>query len=643
MLSDADIDASVKDLAHRMLRCFTAPPRMTVDAWADKYRELSKIANARGGRWRSRCYQREPMVEMTNRDVRSIVVIGAAQTFGKSELVLNFIGRNIHLNPGPMMMVLPTNEMAERFSKKRVAPMLRDTAVLRALCGDQKSRSSNNTIRAKEFPGGSLSIAGANTPNELCSDPQRDVSIDEVDRCEEAAGREGDIVTLAEARQESFGRDAFSLFTSTPSGTKPRPIGETQPEGVSKIMLLFADSDQQYWFCPCQKCGRHQTLKWSQVTWPEHKPEDARYICEFDDCKYTHTDLERVAMIERGEWRATAPFAGRRGYFLNGIYSLSSAQRGCVSKLHQMARDFLRSKRRGKEALRAWVNTFLCECFADENTETVEPMPLYARRETLGDILPENCCFITAGADVHPYRLEAQIIGWGEGEESWPLEYGVFLGDTKTAGPWKQLDEFLQKRFEHPCGAMLEVTRTCVDTGHSTDEAYEFCRSRALRGIFAIKGMKGIGQPVMNPPRKSGVRRVRLWMVAKNTALKTIVARMKMQEPGAGYIHFRKDREPMFGTEYFAQLTANEVVTVHRAGVEIQDFDAGSRRDEAMDTFVYSLAALRARDTNFAKIMQRMKAARAEEILKQSEEKVEARKPVAPVGRSPFSGGGWKL
>ena len=644
MLPSAHVEAVAQNRRRRWARCFVHPPRTPVDDWSDRYRELSKIANARGGRWYTRCTQREPMREMTNRAVRSMVIVGAAQTFGKSELILNFVGRQIHLDPGPMMIVQPTNELAERFSKKRVAPMIRDTRVLRDLVGDDKSRKGNNTIRAKEFPGGALNIAGANTPNELCSDPQRDVLIDEVDRCEEAAGREGDIVTLAEARQESFGEEAFSLYTSTPSGSRPRPVNETQPAGVSKILLLFQESDQRYWFCPCQKCGRSQTLKWSQVQWPEHRPEEARYVCEFKDCLHPHTDAERVAMIEQSEWRSTAPFKGRRGYFLNGIYSLSKPQRGCESKMHQMARDFVRAKRRGKESLRAWVNTFLCECFADETTEVMEPTPLFARREVFGSKLPPGACFLTFGADVHPDRIEAQIFAWGEGEECWPLDYGIFLGDTKKSGPWDEFDRFIQQKFDHPCDVSLEVERGCVDTGHSTDEAYEFCRQRSLRGVIAIKGMKGFGMPVMNPPRKSGVRKVRLWIVAKNSSLKTILARLKQTAPGPGYIHFRSDREPMFGLDYFTQLVANEVVTIRRAGVELQDFDAGSRRDEAMDTFVYGLAALRARPVEFPKLMQRMKD-RVEAERRAREEKPEP--PPSRMRRTGgFNGGfgsGWSL
>ena len=184
----------------------------------------------------------------------------------------------------------------------------------------------------------------------------------------------------------------------------------------------------------------------------------------------------------------------------------------------------------------------------------------------------------------------------------------MILGDAKKPEVWAELDRVLQTRYDHPLGTTLAIERACVDTGNSTDEAYHFCRPRQLRGVHAVKGIKGFGLPVMNLPKKSGVRRVRVWLVAKNTALRTITARLQQTEPGAGYVHFRNDREPMFSLEYFAQLTANQVTTIKRAGVEWQDFDPGKRRDEAMDTFVYALAALRRHEVNFAKVIQRMQA-----------------------------------
>lgn len=594
-------------------RTFETPPNLTVDLWADQHRRMDTRSNRRGGKWRTRCYQREPMAEMTNPAVRSMVIVGASQTMGKSEIGLNFIARQIDLNPGPMMIVQPTDEHAKRFMRKRFEPLAESCDRLRAVVRSKRGRGTRGTLTAKEFAGGELRVIGAETPANLASDPTRDVWLDEHDRCQKSCGREGDVLQLAEARQEDFGADAFTLSTSSPSGAKPKPLplaeGDAQPENVSKVMLLFAESDQRHWFCPCQSCGHFQTLQWSQVVWPEGKPEQAAYVCEA--CQHAHDDAGRVAMAEAGEWRATAPFTGRRGYFLNAIASLSQPQRSYKSKLHQLAATFLSAKRRGTEALRAWMNTQLCECFAEDTAETVAPMPLFNRRETFGDELPEGVAILTAGVDVQADRIEAQVIGWGAGEEAWPIAYHVILGDPKRSEVWALLDAALQERYPHALGVELGIERACVDTGHATDSAYDFCRPRSLRGVYAIKGLthnSGRGKPLVNIPHKSGVRKVRLWLISRHTGIKTILSRLKIEEPGPGFIHFRDDREPLFGIEYFQQLTANAIRIVRDRGAEWEDFDPGSRRDEAMDTFVYALGALRMREVKFPRVLEHLRA-----------------------------------
>jgi phage terminase large subunit GpA-like protein len=624
MLSEAAVDASVNDIGRKAFRFFQPPPLMTVDEWADSHREMSRISNAKGGKWRTRCYQREILREMTNRTVRSVVVVGAAQTVGKTELHLNLIGRTIHLNPGPILFVLSSIEMAERISKKRVAPMMRDTSALTPLCGEMKSRKSNSTIRAKEFPGGALNIAGANTPNDLCSDPIRDVQIDEVDRCQEAAGKEGDIITLAEQRQETFGEEAFSLYTSSPSGKKPRPIGDKQPDGVSKILMLYDESDKRMWHCPCQKCGHKQTLRWSQVDFSvQGTRTDPRYIC--DKCGYAHTDAERITMIEAGEWIASAPFNGRRGYFLSGIYSLSKPQRGVANRMVQMVQDFLRAKRRGKEALRAWINTFLCECMEDEDAG-VQPEwdKVFVKRETFGSgVVPDGVLMLSAGVDVQQGdknkngRLEVQVIGFGEDEEAWPLHYEVIPGDPEHPSTWRQLDHFLEShRAMTANGRELIIERCAIDTGHAADAVYSFAQPRSIRvvggqtqRVVAVKGIKGIGLPVMNLPRKSGVKKTRLWLVSTNTAKLWIYGQLAKVTKGQPVIHFPNDRAPMFTEEYFRQLTSEPTQERFKNGLYYTEFLEPTGPNEALDTFVYAFAGLKLAVPQWAVLKLRAQAA----------------------------------
>lgn len=52
---------------------------------------------------------------------------------GKTEMLLNVLGRYMHLDPCPILFVQPTVDDAKSFSKERVEPMIRDTTILKKL------------------------------------------------------------------------------------------------------------------------------------------------------------------------------------------------------------------------------------------------------------------------------------------------------------------------------------------------------------------------------------------------------------------------------------------------------------------------------------------------------------------------------
>ncbi len=135
---------------------------------------------------------------------------------GYTECLLNVLGYYISQDPSPILLVNPTLEMSEVFSKTRLAPMLRDSPCLQGLVADPRSRDSGNTLLSKNFPGGVLALAGANSPAGLASRPIRIVLCDEVDRFPASAGPEGDPVNLAIKRSATF-QNRKIIIGSTPT------------------------------------------------------------------------------------------------------------------------------------------------------------------------------------------------------------------------------------------------------------------------------------------------------------------------------------------------------------------------------------------------------------------------------------------
>ncbi len=146
----------------------------------------------------------------------------------------NWIGYVIHHAPGPMLAVQPTVELAKRFSRQRIDPLIAESAVLRERVKPARSRDAGNTVLSKEFPAGLLVITGANSAVGLRSMPARYLFLDEVDAYPPSADEEGDPVALAEARTRTFSWRAKTFLASTPTIA-----------GLSRIEGEYEASDQR--------------------------------------------------------------------------------------------------------------------------------------------------------------------------------------------------------------------------------------------------------------------------------------------------------------------------------------------------------------------------------------------------------------
>lgn len=542
----------------------------------------------------------------------SEVVIRTSSQVGKTTILENVIGYYVTQDPSPMLIVQPTLEMAETFSKDRLATMLRDTPTLRGKVRDARSRDSGNTMLHKQFPGGHITMAGANSPASLASRPIRILLCDEVDRYPISAGAEGDPVTLGTARLKTFW-NRKKVLTSTPT-----------IKGASRIDQAYEESDQRRYWVPCAHCGAHQVLAWKQVRWESGAAETARYVCEH--CGAVWGDSDRLTAIAAGEWRADKPAADVVGFALSELYSPWST-------LREMVRSFLDAKHsRSVERMRAWTNTTLGESY-EEDGERLDDTGLAARAEAWEGV-PEAVLLTTIGADVQDDRIELELVGWGAHEESWSLEYRVLFGDPSGPALWKDLDRFLA---DHKPAA------TCIDSGgHFTQAVYAFCKPRYRQRVYAIKGMAGGGRPVW-PKRasKSNVGKVNLFIIGVDAAKEQVYGHLKLNTAGAGYCHFPPGRDD----QYFAGLASETVTTRFSKGFPVREWKRRSGvRNEPLDCRVYAYAALCSLNVNWARAARRIEQKAApivQEPAPLPQEIDEPRNPVKPFARRPQRTSGW--
>lgn len=566
---------------------FVEPPKYTVSQWADEFRFLSPEASSNPGKYSSSMTPYAvAWMDSVNDPTASGTVLMVASQLGKTEVLNNVVGYFMDVEPAPILMVQPTIDLAESWSKERLAPMIRDTPALRDKVADARSRDSGNTLLHKTFPGGNIAMAGANAPSGLASRPRRVVLLDEEDRFPPSAGSEGDPASLAIRRTETFW-NPIVYETSTPT-----------VKGTSRIEARYEESDKRRLWCPCPRCGGYQILKWPQVRYDKDGDgSDAVYEC--DRCEAQLTDDERRLMVARGEWRAEHPDRTLRGYHLNGLASLFRHKRGFKNRLHQMVADHLSAKRKGKEVLRTWVNTFLAETWEDEG-ESVPWEPLMQRRENWGDF-PASAFIVTVGGDIQGDRIELEFVAWGTEEESWSIDYVVIMGDFNRPEIQAMVDEQLQRTWTHPCGTVVRVMAAFLDSGHKAKAVYSFTRKRERLKVYACKGRGGPGIPLISRPSRQGNVRAALFTVGSDTAKDIIYSRLQTADLGPGYMHFPSDRDET----WFRQLTAETRVTRYKDGVPFSKFENPSKaRNEALDCRVYAHGALQLLNVNWKKLAE---------------------------------------
>jgi phage terminase large subunit GpA-like protein len=502
--------------------------------------------------------------------IPEVVVMKSTQV-GWTEILNNTIGFFIDQTPAPILMLQPTLDMADAWSKDRLAPMIRDTPALTDKVAEPKSRDSGNTLLHKRFPGGHLTVVGANSPSGLASRPIRVLLCDEVDRFPVSAGTEGDPIDLARRRTATF-RNRRILMGSTPT-----------IKGSSRIESAFEQSDQRYFFVPCPQCGAFQRLMWPQVRWPDGQPELAVYVCQH--CAGEISEASKPEMLRAGQWRGTKPSNGIAGFHISELYSpwVSWAE---------MAQAFLRAKKL-PETLQTWINTALGETWEDQG-EKLEAGGLLVRRESYTSAaIPPGVMLITVGTDVQDDRLESFVYGWGRDEEAWRLEHLVLRGDPGGEALWREHDALLRRRFRTDDGRELAIEATCIDSGgHFTEAVYRYCHARKRYRVWAIKGVAGPGRPVWQKrPSRGGKLRVDLWPIGVDTVKDLIFGRLKrVKDPGPGYFHFDAGADEAFFDQLASEVLVYRVAQGRR--IRLWRPRAQGARQEGLDGTVYAYAAM---------------------------------------------------
>lgn len=551
---------------------FAPPPELNISGWADVYREIPPEAASEPGRWHTdrAPYQREMMNAINSPSTERVVMMTAAQ-IGKTEILLNVIGFFISQDPSPILVIHPTLQMGEAFSKDRLSTMLRDCTCLHGLVKDPRSRDSGNTLLHKTFPGGHITIAGANSPASLASRPVRILLCDEVDRYPVSAGQEGDPVALAMKRTQNFWNRKI-ILVSTPTLS-----------GASRIETEYNQSTRGEWMLPCPVCGEYNALDWERVIYRDRREP----VMSCVSCGQEAGESLWKSQSPKGIWRDERESV-IRGFHMNALASPWVSWSDIVSQYQQAYTG-------GRERLKVWRNTVLGLPFVSVS-DTVEVETAQERCEEYGCEIPDGVLILTAGVDTQDDRLEYEILGHGLNNETWGIFYGVIKGNPSSVSVWNELDEVLTREWNYADGGKIRVACACIDSGgHHTDDVYRYVRGKSKRGIFAVVGRGGLGRPSVGAVSHNNRLRVPLITLGVNTLKGEVYSRLQALPGDNGYCHFPADKRRGYGEGYFSGLLSESMVIRHRGGVSYAVWEKTDHRarNEPLDCRVYALGAFK--------------------------------------------------
>lgn len=570
-----------QQLAREARSGWAAPPKETLSEWAESHFRLSPEYSAATGKLTLYGYQREPLDSFTNPYVREIVIMSATQML-KTLCLQVSLAYAIARDPGPILLAQPSEADAETFSKERIGPMVRDIEALRSRVAPEKRTSKSNTILHKVFPGGTLSMVGAQTPGNFARRSIRYFFADERDKWPKNVGKEGDGFSLGVKRTATFRSRAKIVQVCSPT-----------IEGDSQIAAAYEASDQRKFWVPCHSCGERHILKWENVKWEAQAPrETAHYGCPF--CGTAWNDPQRWEACQRGEWRAEKPFRGVAGFWISELYSPWKT-------IGDMVEDFVAKKDNPAE-LQTFVNTSLAELWRQPGEEPANWEALKGRKEEyLRGEAPQGVLFVTAGADVQKDRIVIDFWGWGRGKQRWFLDRQVLMGDTSRAEVWQQFDVARAATFHHPSGLDMSVVQGAIDSGYATAEVYAWARGK--RDWIVTKGQSSgpalVGQPQAAEITRNGKRiqaGVRVWPVNVSMAKAELYGQLRQPKPEAvdgevkypaGWVHFPGDAEEEWFRELCAERYVTRVVKGYRKGEWVKERE----RNEALDCGNYARAA----------------------------------------------------
>lgn len=531
------------------------PPDVDYLAWAEDNIVFSELESPDfPGPYNRRLFRYfdEVLRALSPSDMCRIVTLMKSAQIGGTVVANIYTGGSMDMDPSWFLYVHPTENNAERWSKMKLAPMLRSTTALSKVF-PRKSRDGLDSLLYKERADGrgAIQISGANSAASLSQVTMKRQVQDDLSKYETNSG--GDPETQADSRSRGV-EDAKIFKISTPL---------VMPG--CRITKNFESGSQEYPYVPCPHCQAMQVLEWENMLddLDEAHPERAHFTCI--ECGCEIEEYHRQEMLDGLEWRARNPGQKRfhRSFYIWSAYSpLQSWER--------IAREWLSAK--GDPASE---QTFLNDTVGRAYVTTGEAPPWEALRDraakstyNLGRI-PSGGIILTIGIDCQDDRVEWQAVAWGREFKRYVIDYGVIPGHISEVACQARLDALVLQKWRHDSGQAIAADKIAIDGNAYTEDVWDWVKRHPASKVVMVRGDNRDSAPLTQRVKKERNRKTgKLLRYSKRfynfnaSVLKMALYRNCAKEDPMerGFVAFPTGLED----DYFRQLTAERRVPKKR-------------------------------------------------------------------------------
>ncbi|ARO22934.1 phage terminase large subunit GpA protein [Rhizobium sp. TAL182] len=537
-----------------MAQVLTPPPEVDYLGWAERNIVFSERESPYPGPYNRNlfAYFDEVLRALSPDDPCRVVTIAKSAQIGGTVVANIFTGGSIEMDPGDFLYVHPTENNAQRWSKMKLAPMLRNTTSLAKLF-PMKNRDGLDSVLYKErIDGrGAIQISGANSPASLSQVTMKRQVQDDLSKWENNSG--GDPETQADSRSRAH-EFAKILKISTPL---------VMPG--CRITRNFEDGSQEYPYVPCPHCEHFQVLEWQNMLadLDEDKPENAHFTCT--ECGCEIEEHHRPQMMRRLEFRSHNPKAKRqhRSFYIWSAYSV-------LQSWERIAREWLSA--RGDPASE---QTFLNDTVGVAYVTAGEAPPWEmlrdrgARSEEARGRIPTGGLILTLGIDCQQDRVEWQLVAFGREFRRWVVDCGVIPGHISDKVCQERLDALTVQTWPNRYGQKIAPDKVAIDGNAYTEEVWEWAKRHPASRVVMVRGSNTESAPLTARVKKERNNRTgkllkysrRFYNFNASILKMALYRNVSKEDPlDRGYVGFPIGLED----EYYRQLTAERRVPKKR-------------------------------------------------------------------------------